>query len=59
MCVCPNGNPKGPGQAKVCQLNHWSTEVDEEVLRLEVTVDDTVLVAECCAIQKLVHQILS
>lgn len=59
MCVRPNGNPKGPGQAKVSQLHHRPTDVDEEVLRLEVAVDDAVLVAKRCAIQKLVHQVLS
>ena len=59
MSVRSNGNSKGPGQPKVSQLHHRPTDVDEKVLRLKVAVDDTVLVAERCAIQKLVDQILS
>ena len=54
MRIGPHGNPKSPGEAKVRQFDD-PMHIDEEVLRLEVAVEDTVRVAELDPFQHLVR----
>ena len=53
VSVGSNGHSEGPCQAKVSQLDD-SAGADEQVLRLEVSVEDSVGVAERNAVQDLV-----
>ena len=46
---------KGTGETKVTQLE-LALRVDEQVLRLEIAVQDLVLVTEGRALEKLVHE---
>lgn len=55
--VCPQGNAEGAGKTKVGELE-VSFLVDEEVLRLQVAVEDTVRVAVVQALDKLVAELL-
>ena len=48
-------NSKRPCQSKIAQLE-LPLAIDKKVLGLEITVQDTVLVAERSALQELVHE---
>ena len=47
-------DPKGPGQAKVSHLHH-PLSTDEEVLWLQISVEDTMGVAEGYPIKDLIQ----
>ena len=53
MCVGSDGNAEGPRKPKVGQFDD-ATGVDEQVLGLEISMQDSVGVAECNTIQHLV-----
>lgn len=40
MCVRPHRNPKYPGQPKVSKLHNGLTNIDQDVLRLEISMDN-------------------
>lgn len=50
MSVALDGNAKGAAQTQVSNLTAHDAVVNEQVLGLEVTVHDTVLVAVCQAL---------
>ena len=50
-----DGDPKGAGETKVGEFE-LAFVIDQEVLRFEVAVEDTVVVAEGNALEKLVHE---
>ena len=50
-----DGDAKGAGEAEVSEFE-LALGVDEEVLGFEVAVQDAVVVAECDALQELVHK---
>lgn len=52
MCVGTNRHTKSPRQAKVCKLD-LSLGVDKQVLRFQVSVEDTVRVTKCQTLKKL------
>ena len=54
MRVGPDGDPEGPGQPKVCQLDD-PVDVDQEVLGLQVAMEDAVGVAELDTLQNLIR----
>jgi hypothetical protein len=51
----PNGNSKGTTETKICQFQLAPT-VDEQVLGLEISVHDSIGVAEFNAAQQLMHE---
>lgn len=57
MGVCAEGNAESAGETKVSELE-VALLVDEEVLRLEVTVEDAVGVAVAGAFEELVGELL-
>lgn len=50
-----NGDTEGPGKTKIAELE-LALLVDEEILRLEVSVENAILVAEGDAAKQLVHE---
>ena len=52
VCVSADGNPKGPCQTKVSELD-LPLGVDEEILGLQVSMKNPVRVAEGQALQQL------
>lgn len=52
MGIGAQGNPKGPSQSEVSQFD-GPTLIDEQVLRLQVSVNDLVGVAETHPLQQL------
>lgn len=50
-----DGDSEGARKAEVCKLE-LAFQVDEEVLRLQIAVQDAVGVAEVNALQELVHE---
>lgn len=54
MGIYPDWHPEGPGQPKVCQLDH-SLVVNQQVLGFQVSVEDPSTVAKQDALQDLVQ----
>lgn len=54
MGVNPDRNTEGPGQAKVCQLDH-PLVVNQEVLGLQISVEDSTTVTKIDTLQNLVE----
>jgi hypothetical protein len=52
---CVHGYAKGPGQAKISELE-LSFPIDKQVLWFQIAVQDSILVAEGRAHEKLVHE---
>jgi hypothetical protein len=52
---CVDGNTESPRQTEVTQFE-LAFAVDEEVLRLEITMKDLIFVAKRGAFQKLIHE---
>lgn len=50
--VGAHGNPEGSSQSKVSQLD-GAKLIDEQVLRLQISVDDSMAVAEVQPLQQL------
>jgi len=46
---------EGAGETEIAQLQ-LAFPVDEKVLRFEISVENLVVMAECCALQELVHE---
>lgn len=44
MGVCLNRESEGPGKSEISELNVVSLSVDEQVLRLEITMENSMLV---------------
>lgn len=57
MSVCAQGDAESSCQSKISQLD-GSCFVNEQVLRLQVPVDDSVRVAEAHSMQQLVKVVL-
>lgn len=56
MCVLLERNREGTTEPKIGDLESHGLAVHEQVVRLEVTVQDTASVAESHALAELVHQ---
>ena len=52
MCVNSNRNSESPREAEISQF-YWSVTIDEKILRFEITMEDSVSMAERDALQKL------
>lgn len=52
---CVYGNTKGPGQAEISEFE-LTFPIDEKVLRFQIAMQHSVLVAKGCAHEKLVHE---
>lgn len=52
---CVDGNSKGTSKTKVAELQH-ALGADQQVLGLEISVQDAVLVAKVNTLQQLVHE---
>lgn len=57
MSVCAQGDSKSSCQSKISQLD-CSCFINEQVLRLQVPVDDSVRVAEAHTLQQLENVVL-
>ena len=53
MCVGSDGHTKGSSQSKVCQFDHTLC-TDEQVLRLQVSMQDAMRMTELNGIENLV-----
>lgn len=53
MGIDPDRNTKGPSQAKVCQFDD-SLVVNQQILGLQITMEDSATVTEVNALQYLV-----
>lgn len=58
MSVGLDGDAEGAAEAQVCNLEAEGVIIDQEVLRLQVSVHHPVLVAVRCALHQLVHEAL-
>ena len=54
MGISAVGDADRPAQSEVCELN-TTIDINEEILRLEITVNDPVAVTVCYTVQQLIQ----
>lgn len=56
MGECPHRDSERPGQAEICQLQRIGAAIDEQILRFQVPVQDSVRVAVGDAAKNLIEK---